>query len=266
MALESGKKYGYTASMIYVIAPISAVALIVCLFVSMFTAYPASVSLFVVGIFQGAMIVIAALSVIALILFFLAMYRLSHYYSEQSIFKNVLYGFLIAIISGVIAVIIEFAFIASLSGQIPALGVTTPSTGAVGALVAQMMIGFAAIFVIAFISSILSAVLYWRAFTKLGEKSNVESFKTAGLLYLIGSVLAIVIIGYVLIWIAWIFAAKGYRQLKPQTSTTTPSYPSTYPPSNPNKIYCSYCGTENESNAIYCKNCGKPLHVKQASV
>jgi len=134
MALESGKKYGFIASIVNIIMPIIAVALVLGFFISIFFAYPnGTASLFAVGIFQGSMIVLVAISLIALILFFLAMYRLSHYYGEPSIFKNVLYGLIIAIIGGVIAVIIEFAFISSLSGQIPTLGVTTSSTEAVGA-------------------------------------------------------------------------------------------------------------------------------------
>jgi uncharacterized membrane protein len=65
-----------------------------------------------------------------------------------------------------------------------------------------------------------------RAFNKLAEKSGDDNFKTAGLLYLLGTVLTIVLIGGLLIWIAWIFAAMGFNSLKPkEPPAPTSAYP-----------------------------------------
>jgi uncharacterized membrane protein len=74
-----------------------------------------------------------------------------------------------------------------------------------------------------------------RAFNKLGEKSEVDNFKTAGLLYLLGGALAIVGIGALLSWIAWIFAFMGFRSLKPKNIQTTAS-PSSIPQITPNTV------------------------------
>ena len=69
---------------------------------------------------------------------------------------------------------------------------------------------------------IVNGVLYMRSFNKLKEKSGVDNFGTAGLLYLIGVFIPIIA------WIAWIFAAMGFNKLKaaPATHRMLPTLPS----------------------------------------
>jgi uncharacterized membrane protein len=265
LSLESGKKYGFIASIINIIMPVIAVALVIGVF-----AYELSIRMvsgtspFLTGVSTGTSVVLSAISIIGLILFVLSMYKLSHYYNEQAIFKNVLYGLIITLVAGVFSLIIQFVFLAPLE-------LNSVSTATAPAFIGRLMLGLIAVFVVAFLCGIFTAVLYWRAFTKLGEKSGVEAFKTAGLLYLIGTVLLIVAVGVIIVWIAWIYAAKGYKQLQPKPAPITSTYPpSTPPPTTPlpatDKIFCSYCGTENNIESVYCKNCGKPLHPSQTSV
>ena len=137
---------------------------------------------------------------------------------------------------------------------------------AAAALIGRLILGFLALFTVAIICAVITAILYWRAFTRLGERSGVEAFKTAGLLYLIGTVLMIVAVGVIIVWVAWIYAAKGFKQLQTQPAPAYSTIPSTTAPPNLSKNYCSYCGTENDQNAVYCKHCGKPLHTNQVSV
>jgi hypothetical protein len=113
---------------------------------------------------------------------------------------------------------------------------------------------------VALLFGIINGVLYMRAFNKLGKKSGVDSFKTAGLLYFLGVLLSIVGIGGILTWIAWIFAAIGFKKLKPAPIPTSGySTPQSTAPNMTQTKRCPYCGTENLTEAIYCKNCGKPL-------
>jgi uncharacterized membrane protein len=260
VSLESGKKYGFTASIINVIMPVVAVVLVLGMISYLLTARPTGWSPFLTGVFAGTSVVILAAGIIGLILFFLAMYHLAQYYNEPTIFRYPIYGFIVTIIGAVIAGIIEFGYIAIIVTQIP----QTPTASNVAPIMAQFMILFLAVFAVAFVCGIINAILYWRGFNRLGEKSGEDAFKTAGLLYLIGTLLMIIAVGVIIVWIAWIYAAKGYRQLQPKPAPIT----STYPPAPPSsgKIYCGYCGTENSQNDIYCKHCGKPLHKNKASV
>jgi hypothetical protein len=92
-----------------------------------------------------------------------------------------------------------------------------------------------------------------RAFNKLKEKSGVDNFGTAGILFLVGSIVPI--IG----WIAWIFAAMGFKKLKTTSPAPTGSYFTQPPLSTMPMKRCPNCGAENTADALYCRSCGKSL-------
>jgi hypothetical protein len=106
---------------------------------------------------------------------------------------------------------------------------------------------------------IISSILIMRAFNKLGEKSGVDSFKTVGLLYLLGVLLSIVGIGAILSWIAFIFAAIGFYRLKPTVAAPAVTYSTESPLVTVQAKRSPYCSTENKLDAAYCRFCGKPL-------
>jgi hypothetical protein len=124
--------------------------------------------------------------------------------------------------------------------------------------------------VVALVVGITSAAFYMRAFNKLEEKSGVSSFKTAGVLYLVGTLLSIVLIGGILVWLAWIFAAWGFHSLKPLL--TTPIYSTqsatAFPYFEQNKR-CPNCGTDVQSypqNAEFCGKCGARLRNEETRI
>src|SRR3989304_3772254 len=121
VSLESGKKYGYIASMIQVILPVVAVALVLFLFIfGIGSLLPSSggSSLLYTGLYLGTSTSLAVISVAGFILFMLSMYRLSKYYSEPGIFRNMLYAFVLNIVVSVTAWVIMFVYISSIIGQI----------------------------------------------------------------------------------------------------------------------------------------------------
>ncbi|HEX7483068.1 MAG TPA: DUF996 domain-containing protein [Candidatus Bathyarchaeia archaeon] len=193
-------------------------------------------------------IAIAAVGIAGFIMFMYSMHSLSNYYKEPAIFKNVLYAFILSIISTVVIFALEFAvIIAAITGISQT---NTPSTTAV-----PIILSYVVVIVVALVFGIVNGVLYMRAFNKLKEKSGVDNFGTAGILYLIGIIIPLIA------WIAWIFAAMGFNKLK--ANTTPPPYvPYSIqpPPSNTTQTKrCPNCGAENRADALYCSNCGKPL-------
>ena len=68
----------------------------------------------------------------------------------------------------------------------------------------------------------------------LSAKASVGLFSTAALLLLIGAFLTIVVIGFILMWIAVLLIAIAFFQIKPQpeqpVATVTP------PPSTPTPV------------------------------
>ncbi len=260
MSLESGRKFGYYASLINVILPIVAIGFVVTFFVAIIasaargiasgTTAPAFLGVFTGGL-NIFLIAIGATGVVSYIMFMYAMYSLSNYYNDPAIFKNVLYAFLLSIVSSVVIVALVFAFL--ISAFLGISPTNTPST--TNPVLMQIILTYAVVFVVALIFGIINGVLYMRSFNKLKEKSGVDNFGTAGLLYIIG-----VFIPFIT-WIAWIFAAMGFNKLK-ATPTASPYVPYSVqpPPSSPTQTKrCPNCGAENRADAIYCRNCGKPL-------
>jgi uncharacterized membrane protein len=251
MSFESGRKFCLVASILAVVLPIVAVAGLSSL---IFSAIALATGGTIPSIGSGIAftlsliafgVAIAVIAVLEFILFVVGMHRLSHYFKEPAIFKNLLYAILVSLVSiGVIGVLMVLQFVFSLGSITPVTdsSVTPPST--------MYFVSLIAVLVVSVVIAIVSAVFVYRSFNKLGEASGVDSFKTAGLLYLIGAFIPFVA------WIGWIFAAIGFYNLKPITQL---SY-QTEPPMPTLQIKrCPYCSTENKTDALYCRFCGKPI-------
>jgi uncharacterized membrane protein len=276
MSLQSGRKLGLAASLIQIIIPVIAVIVVVIAIVYMIASIPATLtgpnptlpnfSFLYLG-FVAVLVLVGIVTFIGIILFIIAMHSLSHYYNEPGIFKNALYGFILNIVGSIVAVVVEFVFVLrsigslSPSSTLPAAVTPTPPLPPLTSIFAQFVLGFLAVLAVGFVLAIISAVLYMRAFNKLAEKSGIDNFRTAGLLYLLGQVLAIVLVGALLVWIGWIFAAMGFNSIKPKEPPPPTLVYTTSQTTMPTikKIYCPNCGTENDANATYCKYCGRKL-------
>lgn len=204
----------------------------------------------------GLILVLAGLAIAGFIMFMIAMHRLANYYKEPGIFSSVLYAFIINVIGIILALGVFAIFILS---AISGFTRTTTSTN-VMPFVIQIILSYLILLGVAVVFSIVSAVLYMRAFNKLAEKSGVDSFKTAGLLYLIGGI-PVIGVGGLISWIAWIFAYLGFRKLQPVSAAIpTVSYPYQQPTNAmPMKRVCPNCGAINNADTLYCASCGKPL-------
>jgi uncharacterized membrane protein len=134
MSLESAGKLGATASLINILLPIVAVVGVVAII--LFSVLEAANGIAsgnitpFLGIslgFWAFIIVICVVAFAGFIMFLVAMYRLSHYYNEPSIFNKVLYAFIISIFSTTVTIVMEFAFLFSSFARISPLN-PTPTT------------------------------------------------------------------------------------------------------------------------------------------
>ncbi len=151
------------------------------------------------------------LSIVGIILLLVGMKNLADYYHDNNIFQNALYGLIFYIIGAIAA---GFSLVSLFFGGI-AFGI--------GGLV-----GFFLVLVVAFIFYILGAIYYRKAFDILAQKTGEGNFRTAGLLLFIGAILTIVIVGLVLLFIAWIFATIAFFSMK-----SGPTQPPAGPPPSP---------------------------------
>ncbi|MGD8506336.1 MAG: DUF996 domain-containing protein [Candidatus Bathyarchaeota archaeon] len=220
------------------------------------------------------------LALVGIILVLIAMKGLSEYFSERGIFLNVLYGFIFSMIGIVVTIVLLVA--ALFAGTFTAMRPFSATTVFQDVLGGAFLAG-----VIVSIFSLLQAFLYRKSFTILSEMSGEKRFDTAGLLLLIGAILAIIITGlmwllvtfqgfeallrfFFVSWIggifplvAWILAAVGFSSIKMPTTQLPAEAPT--PTVSVEKKFCRYCGAKNETDAIFCEKCGREISEKANS-
>jgi uncharacterized membrane protein len=204
------------------------------------------------------------LGIIGVILFLKGVKELANYYQDNEIYKNSLTGvkfYIIALIAAAVAIAAIVIGVGSATGYKFTSGFT-PTVG-FGVGLAAFLIAL----IVAFIFYVLAASHLRRTFDTLAQKSGEQSFTTAASLLWWGSILTIVVVGLLLIFIAWIFAVISFFSMRsPQQQQYAPQPPGYTAPS-PQPItqpqlaarYCSNCGAPVASDATYCAHCGKRL-------
>jgi uncharacterized membrane protein len=172
------------------------------------------------------------LGILGVILLLRAMKEFSNYYQDEEIYRNSLTGvkfYIIAIIAAAVAIAALVVGVAFATG-FTFTDVFAPTVGfGVG------LIAFFVGIVVAFVFYVLASSRLRKVFNTLAEKSGEASFTTAGTLLWWGSIFSIIVVGLIVIFIAWIFAAIGFftmksrllQQYNPQQNGYTP--PSTQP-------------------------------------
>lgn len=181
------------------------------------------------------------LSLIGLILLLIGLKGLADFYKEGGIFNNTLYAIILAIVGGVVAAgIVAVMFIGTLADLGINLSNITDWATFGPALVTRFtdisnsgllfnLLGAIAIsLIVLFVFAIIAVLFFRRSLTQLASKTGVGLFGTAGLLMLIGAVLTIIVIGALLIWIAWILVAVAFFRIRAQPAA--PTQPAPPPP------------------------------------
>jgi len=179
------------------------------------------------------------LSLIGIILVLIATKGLADHYGEAGIFNNALYALIMGII-GVIALIGVLVF--SVLSAIADLGIDTTDWANLGPQLQQRLMGgdmdfiwkllgtIVLAWVVLSICVIIAAIFSRKSLNLASAKTGVGMFGIAGILMLIGGILAVVFIGYLLIWIAWILIAVAFFSIRTtatqQTAPAQPSQPS----------------------------------------
>ncbi len=166
----------------------------------------------------------AILGIVGFILVLIAVKYISDDLADRSIFHNMLVSVILAIagiIIGAVFIITSLftSFGASMYGQ-----PFNPSMFA-----GPRMAGFLAMFFIAlvviWIFYIVSAIYLRRSYRAIAQELKINMFNTVALLYLIGAVLSIVLVGFFIIYIAEILQVVAFFSIPeqaPQVSGTQP--------------------------------------------
>ena len=273
MAVESNRMLGFIGALLTVLGSVSA-------FLSLAYFFFPSFNISDVGVLAGVS------GLVGLILFMIAMYGFAGDYKDAAIFDNALYALISSIVLGVVAGVLAVAvFFLNLSNIM-----TTFTPGSVPSFTSdfihfiQSIMGYLIpVLLVVSVLAVVPALFNLRAFSRLAAKSGVRLFRTAGLLGLAGTVVAMTFafIGFLLVLVAsipasavlaisvmgsvihyamWIVAAKAFYSIRAPTREAPRLLTPQVSAAAAGQVrYCSYCGAENLPDAVFCAHCGKKL-------
>jgi len=182
-----------------------------------------------VGLFTSAYLLF--LLFVGAVLVLIALKGFADHYQDGGIFNDALYGFIAAVVGIVatvaVAIILLSPFIAELAGAELDVGNPAAMQQIIRQIVMehlQQILGASlGAYLVFVISMILSAILIKKSLDALSVRSGEKMFGTAGLVWLIGGVLTIILIGLIVIWISWILMAVAFFSIKTAQAPAQPA-------------------------------------------
>lgn len=211
------------------------------------------------------LIFIPFVSLIGYILIIVAVKQVSDELQDRTVFNNILIAAISGIVGAFVAGFIVISVITSLIASTSAA--PTPPTDIFGAV-----FGAVAVLLVVWIAMIISAVFLRRAYDTIAQRLGVGTFRTAATLYLIGAALTVVLVGFLLLFIAEILQAIAYFSIpdRPPMQGTGGSLgpmgapPPPMPPPGGATKFCVSCGNKISGSATFCNNCGAKQPQAQA--
>ncbi len=189
-------------------------------------------------------------NIVGIILIFIGMKGLAEYYKNDSVYRDALRGLIFLIIAAISIAVAVPVFAISGMFSIFALG----PFGVGFELIALLLM-----LVLVFIFYLLAAINLRKAFNSLAQESGEHMFETAGMLLFFGAIFTIILVGFVLIFLAWIIATIAFFSIKVPPQQYVYGPPPTAVPSMQPTSFCPNCGAPVEANATFCPHCGKQL-------
>lgn len=177
------------------------------------------------------------LSLVGAVMTLIAIKYISDIVADSAIFRNML----VAVVLALAGLIVGVAVILSTFYKVIGLGSFTGSVGSFSfptnlpvASIIGLITGALAGLAVIWILLIISAVFVRMSYGSIAAKLGVSMFGTAGLLYLIGAALSIILVGFVLIFVAQILNVVAFfsipdQPVQPQQPPMQPQPPMTPP-------------------------------------
>jgi uncharacterized membrane protein len=191
--------------------------------------------------------------IIGMLLLIVGLKGLSEYYKDNTIYQSAIFG----VIYGVVGII---ALSAGVFGSVLSSMFSSIAAGSgLGAILG--LFAFLLVLVIAFIFFVLMAMKFRRCFNAVADRSGEQLFRTAGTLLFVGAFLTIILVGTILIFIAWIIATIAFFSVRstPQPYSYVSLQTANQPPTIQATRYCPNCGAPADQNALFCPHCGRQL-------
>lgn len=189
----------------------------------------------VLGGIGSVLELIPLLSIVGYVLVLISVKLVSDEVHDSSIFADMI----IAVAAGIVGVAAG-GFILIFSGI---FAVFTAGLSA--------FLGVFAILAVVWIALIVSSIFVRRAYDKMATKLNVGTFRTAGTLYFVGALLTIVLVGFLILLVAYIVQIIAFFSIQEgQQASPAPMAPQA------GTKFCPSCGAQMPSAATFCPQCG----------
>lgn len=161
---------------------------------------------------------LAGLAVMVLLLF--SHYYFSKVYEKPGIFKNALIGTIITVATNLVGIIILVVAVGAAALSLSGGAMESFDFQEVQKILFESALTiFAGVLMLA--GLIVGYYFIYQSLIPLASESGVKYFKTAGLLYFIGSILTLLFfLGFLVIFVAWILHIVAYFSIQPQGEVT----------------------------------------------
>jgi uncharacterized membrane protein len=163
-------------------------------------------------------------SILGLVLLFIAVKTISDLTKDKDIFSNYLMHFIFGILIIVAVFVIMLIAFGAAGGFTWISSLETAEItdfesfwGYFGELIGGCVLAL----IVGWILSIIAAIYLRRSYNSIAEHTKVDLFKTTGLVYFIGAITTIVLIGFLILLIARIIEIIAYFSLPDKLPTKT---------------------------------------------
>ena len=163
-------------------------------------------------------------SIVGFVLVLVAVKYISESVGDRAIYSNIVYFIILAIIGSVVV----FLFVVAALLPFLVLGGFPPTTGPIDITDPATILAATTFLIglgIGWVIAIVAALFLRRSFNSISTSLGVGLFGTAGLLYFIGAILLIVVVGFVLIFIAEILMIVAFFSIPEQAPQPAPMAP-----------------------------------------
>jgi len=156
------------------------------------------------------------ISIIGLVFIFISVKAISEIAKDEDIYRNYLMHFIFTILAFVAIIVIMmlafgaaggFSWITEISALQPD-DITNFNT--FWDLFGDMIVGAIVALVVGWILAIISAIYLRKSYNSIAEHTQVSTFRTTGTVYFIGAITLIILIGFLIIFIAKIIEIVAY--------------------------------------------------------
>ncbi len=161
------------------------------------------------------------LSIIGWILVLVAVKNVADTLGDNSIFSNMLIAAVLSIVGIIVATVVVLAVVFQFVGVGSAFTFTPGAAPPADfyALLASIVLGLIAVWVFYLVASIFLK----KSYDSIALKTNIGTFHTSGLLFLIGAITTVILVGFIIILVAIILQIVAFFSLPEQLAQQQPT-------------------------------------------